>query len=262
MLTLLRSGLFRRLFAATMLVTVFIIIISLVSSSLEHEKHIRAETELRHDTVAKRMALEMALFFDHASFQLTIMADILKNIDLKNSFLGSALNDISLDAPHFTDIAIKDMDGGDIALSMIGDRPSLQIDTAAMERALSGQDWISDVKLDRNRVPYVEMISPIVSGSRPLGMVVGRLSLKKLWFWIDEINTESNTSLTVVKSYNGLVIADQKKELIGKTFPGWSEDRGSRTVETPQGPLYVSYHQVPGVDLTIITQSRMAPTSA
>ncbi|MDH5511003.1 MAG: HAMP domain-containing histidine kinase [Nitrospinota bacterium] len=257
MLTLLRSGLFRRLFAATMMVTVFIIIASLVSSSLDHEKNIRRETELRHDTVAKRMALEMALFFDHASLQLTIMADMLKYMDMENSFLSAALNDISLDAPHFTDIAIKDMEGRDMALSVISDRPSLQVSTSTLESAFSDNKWISDVRLDDSRVPFVEMVAPIFSGSRPIGMVVARLSLKKLWFWIDEINTESNTSLTVVKTDNGLVIADQEKEIIGKTFPQWRKDRGSHTVHTPHGPLYISFHQVPGVDLTIVTQSRM-----
>ena len=255
LLTLLKSGLFRRLFAATMFVTMFVIVIAVITSFYEYERQIRQATELRHDTVSQRMAMEMALFFEHASYELVMIADVLKNVNMPESSLRSALNDISLDAPHFTEIAVKKVDGTDIGLSIEGDRPSLQPSAQALEKAKSGLGWISTVQLDHNRVPYVKMTTPIMSSGEAEGIIVARLSLKKLWYWIDEINTESNTRLSLVKREDGSVIADQQKQFIGKTFPTWKKDRTNYTVMTETGLLYISYHEVPGVDLTIITLS-------
>lgn len=255
MLALFRSGLFRRLFAAMMALTIIIIAASMIWTSIEYDSRIRAETTLRHDSISKRIALEMALFFDHATYQLVIFSDFLKYTNEDKASLSAILNDISLDAPHFMDIAVIDMSGREIAASIQVARPPAVFPPKEPERMI--HPWISKVALDVNRVPYLEMSTPVILLGATQKMIMARLSLKKLWYWIDEINTESNSTLTIAKTETGLVIADQRKELIGQIYSGWRTRASSGATRATGSPEYVSFHDVPKMDLTIITQSAM-----
>ncbi|MDH4184938.1 MAG: sensor histidine kinase, partial [Nitrospinota bacterium] len=257
MRVILRSGLFRRLFLATLLVTLVVIVLSLVSSGLEYQKHIRAETELRHDTVARRMAMEMGLFFDQAHHQLTVLSGFIKNIPEGQMDINLALNDICLAAPHFIELGALGPDGKWLGTSSPSHGASIVDSQEAMMAARDGMPWVSDVRLDSNRVPYMVMSVPIESFSGYRGAVVGQVALKKLWYWIDEIKWESKTSLTVVKTVNGMVIADEEKKKIAQKYEHWATQRRNHSFEGPDGPYYMSFHDVPGADLTIVTVSRI-----
>ncbi len=251
------SNLFWRLFAATLGAALLIIVISMGSSALQYEGRILQQSELRHDVVARRMAREMGLFFEQAAFQLQLTANIIKTIRPPENDLQAALNEVSLSAPHFMEISFVDMDGKELATSAPRPPGFDYSGSQALALARGNRPWISGVLLTENRVPFVIMSSPMIKLGKPVGLIFGKLSLKKLWWWIDQISSESGTYLTVTNSDDGLVIADEEKELIGKTHPYWTADMESGTYVTSDGSKYISFHKVPNVRLTIVTQSKL-----
>jgi len=232
-----RSGLFRRIFAATTALAIFIIVSAISLSTMEYEERIRAETALRHAHMAQRMALEIGYFFQYSRLQMEMFAGFLKYYDPKDHELNAMLNQISLDMPHMVEITITGSSGA------------------------NGNGVSTKVDLDANRIPRLELSVPVLYRGQVVNTVKARLSLKHLWLWIDEINIDPETNLIVAKTDSGLVIADQKKELIGKIYPGLA-GRTSGISAGPSGqPVYRSFHDFPELGVLIIT-STVIPSSS
>lgn len=250
------SRIFIRIFVASLGITALMIVASLGFSAYRYEKELNNATAHRHDSVALRMAQEMALFFEQVSFQLTLTGDVLTNMSDDPIVLGSVLNETSLNIPHFATIRLIGEDGREMASSRLDPDHKNLAGTVIYSEAMKGKSWISGVRLNDDRVPIVVMTGPVMRMGRQEGFILSEVSLKSLWQWIDQINSDSGTQLSVSRSTDGLVIADQYKDAIGMIHPMWRLRKISGTVQTGDGSMFVSFHDVPGMDLTIVTQSR------
>lgn len=235
---------------------VVLIIISLVASSY-YEKKLLINEKKEHSRIAKRMSKEMGLFFEQAVFQLQQVDNFINVLNLSPERIRSVLNEIALNTPHFSKISFVDFSGREITTSEPR-YPGVDFSNSpALEHALRGENWISPVSFNQNRIPYLSVSVPMHDLGLPTGVLIVELSLKKLWWWIDEINTLSETRLSVVESNDGLVVADQLKTRLGRVHPFWSRKSSERIVTTSDGKRFVAYHSINGVPLAILTESTM-----
>lgn len=251
------SQMFVRIFAASFGATFMVIVISLAFTSFSYEKQILRQAGLTHDVVAKRMALEMGLFFEQSIFQLQLATEMIKDTHPPADKLHSALNDIVRVTPHFLEIVVSDLRGKEYTSSEPRETDRNEgIKKIARYKASEREKWISDVMLNENRAPYIIISIPMVNFDKSEGCLYAKLSLKKLWWWIDQINSQSDTFLSIANSRNGVIVADESKALIGRVHPLWFEKTSDGLVSTPTGKKHVSFHSVPNIALTIVTQSK------
>ena len=233
-----RSGLFRRIFAATTALAVFIMAAAMILSSMEYAERIRAETALRHGYMTQHMSMEIANFFHRSRGQMEVLAGFLKYTGLQEHELKAILNQISLNMPHLMELTVTGPSGPHDEI------PATRVD------------------LDVNRIPRMEPSVPVIYRGSTVQVVKARLSLKHLWLWVDELNKDPATNLIIVKTGSGLVIADQSKKLIGAIYPGFPGS-ASGAGESPSGqPVYLSRYDLPGLDLTIIASSAIPAPGA
>ncbi len=249
------SRVFVRTFFLVFGLSLATIILSLTISTIQYEAKVSDQIKLTHDMVADRMAKEMGLFFEQTIVQLTSMSNIIKGLRPNEYELKATVNDISLTTPHLDAVLIYMSDGESITSSVTGAGLS-DTQKEAIKRGMRGEQWVSDVMLDASRIPHVEISIPMLSMQEPVGVMVGRLNLKKLWWWIDQINNIAATELSVARNQDGEIVAAQNIRTIGEYSPYWALRKNKRTIPTPDGEGYVSFKAVPTVGLTLVTWSK------
>lgn len=254
-----RSNVFWRTFSIIISVAFMAITASLTMAAFHYEREAVEQIHNSHNLLAERMAKEMGLFFDQSVFQIVMIADILDALYLNPDDARITLNRATLNAPHITEIAYADAEGREISSSSLKE---VKMNFSAAEpfrRAMKGETWVSSVTLDANGIPHVSISTPLYDVTTPRGAVIADLSLKKLWWWIDEINNMAGVTLTIIKPDNGVVVADQSKSAIGKIYEHWSGERKSILVKSGREKFYVTFHKTTRVNLTLALITRMEP---
>lgn len=248
---------FWQVFGTAMATSAVLLTVTATVASNHYEKALLARMEKEHHSVAERISKEMGLFFGQAEMQLRLTADLLSVLNPAPERIRTVLNEIALDAPHFSEIRYIDKSGMEIATSE-PQKPGLKLsEITALEHALKAENWISPVVFNANRIAFITMSVPLYDLDRPVGLLIAKMSLKKLWWWIDEINTLAETRLSVVESKNGLVVADQQKTRLGQVHPFWSAKKESGVIKTSNGERFIAHHDIPGVQMEIVTESGM-----
>jgi signal transduction histidine kinase len=249
------SVVFARLFFTTLFIIMMLVISSVGFAAKMYEERITQESTKRHDAVAHRMAREMALFFDQARFQLSLIGNNINAMSPSDGQLQFAFNNFLVTAPHFVELSYLDGNGIEVVSTSSIEKGRDATHTNAYLFTRNKSSWTSKIDVADTRLPKMTIAAPIVSLNKYAGTIVGTLSLMKLWLWIDEINIQSGTRLSVIKAESGVVIADEEKTLIGKRHPYWTKDTVNSFLTVPTGRVYLSFHPLPDLDLTIVTIS-------
>lgn len=256
---IIRTNVFWRTFIIIISVAFLSIAASLMMAAFHYEREAVIQINNSHNLLAERMAKEMGLFFDQSVFQVVMIADIMDALWLNPEDARVTLNRTALNSPYITEIASTDADGRTIASSTTKDVERDFSATEPFRHAIKGETYVSPVILDANGVPYVFVSTPVYDVATPRGAVIAELGLKKLWWWIDEINNMTGVTLTVIKPDDGIVVADQSKSTIGKPYEHWNGEGKSVLVKSEGEKLYVTFHNTPRVNLTLVLITRMDP---
>lgn len=256
---IIRTNVFWRTFIIIISVASLSIAASLMMAAFHYEREAVTQINNSHNLLAERMAKEMGLFFDQSVFQVVMIAEILDALWLNPEDARVTLNRTALNSPYITEIAYTDADGRTIASSTTKDVERDFSATEPFRHAIKGETYVSPVILDANGVPYVFVSTPVYDVATPRGAVIAEMGLKKLWWWIDEINNMAGVTLTVIKPDDGIVVADQSKSTIGKPYEHWNGEGKSVLVKSEGEKLYVTFHNTPRVNLTLVLITRMDP---
>ena len=254
---LLNSRTFWQVFGTAVISSAIVLIVISVVASSYYEKKMFIQQKKEHNRIAQRISKEMELFFEQVHQQLRLAGNLLDVLNLPPERIGSVLNEIVLNAPHFSKISFVNSSGIETATSEPRE-PGVDFSKSpALKNALLAEQWISPITFNQNRVAYLSVSVPMFDLAQPIGFLIAELSLKKLWWWIDEINTLSNTRLSIVETKKGLVVADQLKNRLGRVHPFWSKNSSEGIVTTSDRKKFVVYHSINGVPLAILTESTM-----
>ncbi|MBF0170584.1 MAG: sensor histidine kinase [Nitrospinae bacterium] len=250
------SKVFVRNFFA-MLIIATVASLSLLSIAVyQYEREGTMQAARTHDLVSQRMAREMGLFFEQAHIQLKITAAYIKVTKPNHGQLTAALNSFAIQARHFIDITLYDERHRPLNSSSVEPTAMTSLREEAISAAVDrGQAWVSPVTLDEGLVPVLYMSVPLERLSTPFAGLTASLSLRQLWWWLDQINAASDTLLSVVRDRDGIVIADLRRHLIGKEHPEWKYRVVGKTILSPDESSYLSYHAVPQIGVVLVTTS-------
>jgi signal transduction histidine kinase len=250
------SNTFWQVFGTAIATAVIILTLFLLIVSNRYEKALADQLKINHDRIAERMSKEIGLFFEHTFLQLRLSSDIIGVLNLPSNKVRTTLNEISLNSPYFIGIQYYDSSFKEIATSDPRE-PGLDIsdNSAVIKATKSGKNWISNVMFNQNRVAYISIAVPTYDLGQFTGVLMAKISLKKIWWWIDEVNTISDTRLSIVESSEGRVIADQLKTRLGTVHPYWSSRDSSMVFSESGSDRFISYFPVPSVSMAVITES-------
>ncbi|MBI4665793.1 MAG: sensor histidine kinase [Nitrospinae bacterium] len=241
-----------------------VILISLFTLSAavySYETEITDRAQAGHDGMAHRLTKEMSLYFEEAAFQLQLVADNMDILSVTPETAKLALDATNADAFDFLDIYLYDTQKNVITSTAV---------EGLMETTLTDDDKLlffpvvedvtfSKVKFTKNKVPYVSIAVPFYDRGLVVGMLIGHLNLKRLWWWIDEVNTGRVMRLTIIQPKTGVIVADQAKKKVSTTYRHWPP-RGKLSkanawpgiiVHDGSGLKYLTYNRTFGFPLVL-----------
>jgi signal transduction histidine kinase len=255
-----QSHIFWRMLIVIIAIAFLSVTAALTMAAYHYEKEAVTQINHSHNLLAGRMAKEMGLFFDQSVFQIAMIADILDVLYLNPEDARVTLNRAALNSSHITEIAYVNADGNTLATSSAKDEKVDFSVTEPFQHAIKGETWVSRVSLDKNGTPSVSISAPVHDVATPRGAVIAVMSLKKLWWWIDEINDISGSTLTILNQDTGVVVADQSKSAIGKRYEYWKGNPTSLFVNAEGGGrIFISFHDTPRINLTLALITHMDP---
>ncbi len=235
------------------------IVLGVVSFSISHryEFMLTRQMEKTHNHISNRMAKEIGLFFENISSQLKLVSNIIAVSNISPDEMRAILNEVALHSPHFLEINYADLSGKEIATSNTAPPGRDFSVSPALKNAIEGKKWISGVFFDERRLPNIFISEPIQILDSPKGFLLTKVSLKKLWWWLDELNNAKGTKMSVIETRKGLVVADNLRSNLMKIHPLWTGNRRSGVIEISGENRFVSYHHIPGVEMEIVTETTM-----
>lgn len=247
---------FWQVFGTALLTAVFVVGMIVFIATEKYEKLLYEQMQTEHNRIAERMAKEMGLFFEQSLNQLRLTGDIFDVLNLPPEKIRTTLNEVVLHAPHLEELQVVDSSGKEIATSEPRDPAEDFSESKTLELSLKGENWVSPVLFSENRVAYISISVPLYELGAPTGFLMAKVSLKKLWWWIDEINSIGDTRLSVVESENGLVVADQLKTRLGREHPFWRHGSGDKALRRADNDVrFISIYPVPNFPMKIITET-------
>lgn len=180
-----------------------------------------------------REAVRQTVFENHAQIAYRIGQEISEYIGTPRNILKNTAAIIAADRhdawaqetilvnhvlnyPYFLRVTSIAPDGAVIADSDMD--ISVQVkDLEEKFGAVAGGDlYVSRVRRENGRFPFLEISAPIVSAGTVRGMLTARVNLRALWRIMDEIRLGSTGTVFVV-SNEGLLIAAQDKKMVARS---------------------------------------------
>ncbi len=165
--------------------------------------------------IVARAAGEVKLFLQYPEGLLNSTASVLGILYSNIWQQESVLVELALNQPIFMRASFFDLSGKVIASSELGKVIAINNDESSMRQALKGKTYISEVKFNDNRIPYLVMMVPVKVKGKANGVLAADINLRGLWEMVDNIRL-GKTGRAFMVSGNGTLIAHQDKKRVLK----------------------------------------------
>ncbi len=165
--------------------------------------------------IVNRAAGEVKLFLQYPEGLLNSTASVLGILYSNIWQQESVLVGLALNQPIFMKASFFDLSGKVIASSELGKGLAINNDESAMRQALKGKTYISEVKFNNNRIPYLVMAVPVKVKGKVNGILAADINLRGLWEMVDDIRL-GKTGRAFMVSGDGALIAHQDKKRVLK----------------------------------------------
>jgi len=254
---LLSGHAFRRNFFASASAAFFAIFVVAAFSLFQYEKELLQQKKFEHELLSQRVAKELGMFLAQNATQMVLAGEIESSFKLDSEDMEIWLNNLVLQVPSFESVSYYGLDGREQATSDPRNPGGAPLKwTEALINSTANKEWVSRVMFDERSVPYMMASVPVKSLGREAGFLLARVSLKKMWYWIDELNMASGTRLRVVDSETGVIVADQERRGIQEVYAHW-KDRGELS-SLYLGNKLISFFHVEGAPLIIVSESALS----
>lgn len=176
---------------------------------------IRSSVLNERKEIVARAAGEIKLFLQYPEGLLNSTASVLGILYSNIWQQESVLVGLALNQPIFMRASFFDLSGKVIASSELGKGSAINNDESAMRQALKGKTYISEVKFNDNRIPYLVMMVPVKVKGKANGVLAADINLRGLWEMVDNIRL-GKTGRAFMVSGNGTLIAHQDKKRVLK----------------------------------------------
>ncbi|MBI3812475.1 MAG: HAMP domain-containing protein [Nitrospirae bacterium] len=174
-----------------------------VRTSRDTARQIVAEENLQ---VARRAAHEIEQYIMNSVMIIEALAQNLAKTDLKPWQKERMVRNYALQFEQFQSIDLVDTYGRSIATSGLDALPQNKIREAAVQAALAGRIYRSEVFISKNFTPGMTVAIPLKVLGEFQGAIVGELNLIEMWRLVDDIRIGHEGHAFVV-SKEGLLIA-------------------------------------------------------
>lgn len=208
----------------TMLLAGSLTVVSLqgISLSSAAQKTIKNSILNAHKEIAVSAAQSVDLFVKGPQDILRTTAAMLSVVYPAPWKQETVLVELALEQPVIMRAAVVDTAGRTLASSELGRNLSWDAPEAAVSAILRQPFYISEVRVQENRIPYVTMSVPLKKSGRIIGVVVADVNLKGMWDIVDGV-TVGKTGRAFVVAADGMIIAhnDKKKVIRRENMPLW-----------------------------------------
>lgn len=207
---------FLYVFASSLAITIVSIFVILAIISSRYNNQLLSKIKEEHQVYAQSISREIRLSFDQVQIKAETIAATLNSLVISSPEIQRLLNSIIADAPYYSVIRVADSDGNILA----GSEPmDIVTDLSAypgLKIILSGRTYYSDIRFDNQNRPYLEFAIPIKNLGDTVGFVYTEITLKRLWWWFDNLELPILSNLTIIDNKSKRVISDTHKSMIGK----------------------------------------------
>ncbi len=176
---------------------------------------IRSSVLNERKEIVTRAAGEIKNFLQYPEGLLNSTASVLGILYSNIWQQESVLVGLVFNQPIFMRASFFDLSGKAIASSELGKGAAINNDESAMRQALKGKTYISEVKFNNNRIPYLVMTVPVKAKGKVNGVLAADINLRSLWEMVDNIRL-SKTGRAFMVSGDGTLIAHQDKKRVLK----------------------------------------------
>jgi PAS domain S-box-containing protein len=227
---------------------------------------LRSNISERNLQIARRASNEIGLYIENSISDIKAAAEILAA--LKDPWIQDILlENLASTFKRFQNIYLVSETGEVIASTRLDNRESGPNRSEALSQALSGQTYLSPVRLTAERLPYLTIGMPAGVPGLRRQVLIAELALRDIWDLVDDISFGRRGEALLI-SKDGLLIAHPDKTRVMKEAaeisspcmgePGSPE--GSVSVYRRDGGngMLVACAPVNGLDWYVVIQQPLA----
>jgi len=181
-----------------------------------------------HKEIAIHATGEIREHIKGAQGTLFMTASILGTLHADPWQQETAVVELSLKKPAFQRISSLNLDGDEIATSQLGTELRNRSKEEVFQYALSGNPYLSEVKISENHIPFLTIAEPIVQLGKVKGVLVADLNVRSVWDIVDAIQIGHFGNAYLI-DHQGRIIAHQDKKKVLKNA-GLSHEQVVRDV--------------------------------
>lgn len=179
------------------------------------QEAVRNSVLSNHKEIAVRAAEEISLFIKRPEDILKTTAAMLEVVYPAPWKQETVLVELVLNRPIFMRVSSMDLKGEELAGSELTKDSKWPHFKEALDNALKGRDYVSNVMILDNHTPYLTMSVPIRKLGKVTGLLIADINLRGIWSIVDNIKV-GKTGRAFLVSDNGILIAHQDKKRVMK----------------------------------------------
>ncbi|MCA9395354.1 MAG: Cache 3/Cache 2 fusion domain-containing protein [Candidatus Omnitrophica bacterium] len=166
-----------------------------------------------HKEVAVQATAQVAERIEGARQSLLIAASVLSALPDDPWRQETVIVELSLNNPAFERVAVVNPDGRETATSQLGTVLRDRSAEHAFRRALTGDSFLSKVRLTDGDVPYLTLAEPLRQAGKVVGVLMADLNVRGIWDNVDQIQFGEH-GLAYIIDGKGRIIAHRDKKLV------------------------------------------------
>jgi len=198
-------------------VLLFVTVTSLIilGTALIRASQTAIKTSIFHNykEVAIHATGEVSENIKGAQRTLLVTASILGTLQADFWKQETSIVELSLQYPMFERIASVNLNGQEIVSSELGEMLLDQSDDEAFIQAKHGRNYISDIQIVQDNVPFLTMSVPIRQMGRIQGVLMAKVNIRSIWDLIDSIRF-GQTGVAYLITTQGRIIAHPDKKRV------------------------------------------------
>lgn len=181
------------------------------------EDSIALYVQNQHNEIGKRASNEISLFLETPINIIETLVESQEIVSLNPFSQNLRLNKTVAKYPIFERIFSIDTLGNEITTTAFSSEFKQYAKEDFFNATLSGKKYLSSVKFNEVKEPYIISAHPILQFNKVIGVVAARINLENIWELVDEIKIGDTGNVFVIGSGGQLIAHKDKQKVLERT---------------------------------------------